>query len=50
MIADKSDFNEMPTEELKKLSEYYHQFNIFNNSIVVNQILLKRLEEDLNAR
>ncbi len=30
----------MKIEELKKLSQYYNQYDIYNNSIVVNQILL----------
>ncbi len=50
MINKNSDFNKMSIEELKNLSEYYHQYNIFNNSIVVNQLLLKMIEEDLNER
>ncbi len=49
-IATKSDFNQMSIKELNYLSEYYHQYNIYNNSIVVNQILLERLEQDLNQK
>ncbi len=50
MIAKKSDFNKMSIEDLKNLSEQYYQYNIFNNSVVVNHTLLKGLEEYLNTR
>jgi hypothetical protein len=38
----------MSIEELNNISEYYHEYNIFNNSVVVNQILLDKLKEKLN--
>jgi hypothetical protein len=37
----------MDRNELINLSEYYNKYDIFTNSIVVNQKLLARLEEDL---
>jgi hypothetical protein len=47
MIANKSNLDRMDRNELIILSEYYDRYNIFTNSIVVNQNLLERLEEDL---
>jgi hypothetical protein len=47
MIANRSNLDSMDRNELIVLSEYYNEYDIFANSIVVNQKLLDRLEEDL---
>ncbi len=36
MIANKSNLDHMDKNELITLSEYYNEYDIFTNSIVVN--------------